>query len=240
MRWQWTIDTDGQPMDVVLDADPETPIELIAETLELPLATIAPGAAEDSAAAEYAPYSGTILPLRNYRPDPVAARGPVPQRSTVRSGDPAIGRAVARRPGDDNDLQLPDPTVSRHHLVVAPDPDGIRITPVENAGPVRVNGEPLEAEGRLVEADDLIEVGASVLSVGGFASAPADVWRDGSGDLAFNRPSRIPPGHCRKSRAVARARARRPKRMPRCRGRWPLVRSCSAGPWPPSPSSRPC
>lgn len=223
MRWQWTIDTDGQPVDVVLDADPDTPVELIAQSLDLPLATIAPGAAEDSAAAEYAPYSGSILPLRNYRPDPVAVA--VRFRSGPLSGQvvPLVGDRLSIGRDADNDLQLIDPTVSRRHLVLTPGGTGIRIAPAENAGPIRVNGELVEADGMLVEPDDLIEVGASVLSVGGFDTAPADVWRDSSGDLAFNRPSRIRP-------ASVGNRVNLPGPRPEAQENAPLPWAMAAGP----------
>lgn len=223
MRWQWTIDADGLPTDVVLDADPDTPIALIAEALDLPLATIAPGAAEDSSAAEYAPYSGTVLPLRNYQPDPVGTAvrfrsGPLSGQIVPLSGDRlTVGRA------EDNDLQLSDPTVSRHHLVLTPEGDGVRVTPIENASTIRVNGEPVPPEGSVVEADDLIEVGASVLSIGGFTSAPADVWRDGSGDLAFNRPSRIRP-------ATMGNRIALPGPRPEAQESTPLPWAMAAGP----------
>ncbi|HEX2904975.1 MAG TPA: FtsK/SpoIIIE domain-containing protein [Jatrophihabitans sp.] len=223
MRWQWTIDTDGQPVDVVLDADPETPIELIAEALELPLATIAPGAGADAAAAEHAPHSGTVLPLRNYRPEPAAVAvrfrsGPLSGQIVPLSGDRlSIGRA------EDNDLQLTDPSVSRHHLLLTPDGDGVRVAPVEGAGPVRVNGELVDVEGIVVGGDDLIEAGASVLSVGGFVTAPADLWRDGSGDLAFNRPSRIRP-------ATVGNRVALPGPRPEPQENTPLPWAMAAGP----------
>jgi S-DNA-T family DNA segregation ATPase FtsK/SpoIIIE len=193
MRWQWTIDSGGLPSDVVLDADPDTPIELVAEALGLPLATIAPGAAEDSAAAAAAPFSGTVLPLRNWHPEPaqVAVRfrsGPLAGQIVPMPGDRlSIGRA------EDNDLQLPDPSVSRQHAVITRSADQLSILPAENAAAIRVNGVVIGAEGVGVTAEDLIELGASVLSVGDFVHAPADVWRDAAGDLAFNRPSRIQP-----------------------------------------------
>lgn len=223
MRWQWTVDADGRPTDVVLDADPDTPIELVAEALELPLATIAPGAAPDSASAEYAPFSGTMLPLRNYRPDPAPIA--VRFRSGPLSGSvvPLVGDRLSIGRAEDNDLQLTDPSVSRHQLVLTPEDDGIRVTPAHNAAPTRVNGELLDPAGTVVDPDDLIELGASVLSVGGFPSAPADVWRDASGDLAFNRPSRIRP-------ASAGNRVLLPGPRPEQQENTPLPWAMAAGP----------
>jgi len=190
MRWQWTVDVDGQPVDLVLAADPDTPIGAVADALELPLATIAPGAVAEAAAGELAPASGLVLPLRNWRPDPapVAVRfrgGPLAGAVVPMPGDRlTIGRA------DDNDLPLPDPAVSRQHAVLRRDGDRLLL---EATGATRVNGEPVGAEPVPLDEQDLVEIGASVLSVGGFEHAPADVWRDGAGDLAFNRPSRIRP-----------------------------------------------
>jgi len=194
MRWQWTVDDGhGLAADVVLDADPDTPMQLIAEALELPLATLAPGASEDSAAAEHVPYSGSVLPLRHYRPDPVPVA--VRFRSGPLAGQvvPLLADTVTIGRADDRDLQLTDPSVSRNQATLTAEAGSIRLTPAPDSNPVRVNGTPVEAGGILLDPDDLIEIGASVLSVGGFSSAPADTWRDGTGDLAFNRPSRIRP-----------------------------------------------
>lgn len=195
MRWQWTIDDGERLQDVVLDADPDTAIGLIAESLELPLATLAPGAEPDSAAAERAPYAGAILPQRNWNPDhpAIALRfrgGPLAGQLVPLSGQSCtIGRA------ERNDVQLPDPAVSRHHARLTIDGEQLSISAIDDAAPIRVNGRLIGAEPVVLRPDDLLELGASVLSAGPFASAPADIWRDGSGDLAFNRPSRIQPAN---------------------------------------------
>ena len=194
MRWQWTVDDGDRLQNVVLDADPDTAIGLIAEALELPLATLAPGAAPDAAAAEHAPWSGTILPLRNWNPElpSIAVRfrsGPLAGQVVPLSGDTfTIGRA------EHNDVQVPDPAVSREQATIELGDDGtITLTLAESGSPVRVNGLLLTATGTVLAPDDLVELGSSVLSIGTFSHAAADVWRDASGELAFNRPSRIQP-----------------------------------------------
>ena len=146
MRWYWTIDDADGFRNVILDADPDTAIELIAQALQLPLATVAPGAPADAAAADWAPVSGSILPLRNWHPDrpDVALRirsGPLAGQIVALSGSSfTIGRA------EGSDVHLPDPAVSREHGRLHLDDAVITLRPSETAAPTRVNGELVAGE----------------------------------------------------------------------------------------------
>ncbi|MGI8665246.1 MAG: FtsK/SpoIIIE domain-containing protein [Jatrophihabitans sp.] len=227
MRWLWTLDDGERQQDVVLQADPDTSIGLIAEALELPLPTVAPGADAESSAAEWAPWSGTILPLRNWNPElaPISARfraGPLAGQilalpELVPGRDCSIGRAAHC------DLHLPDPAVSRAQASLRIEDQAIWLTPAEQSAPIRVNGVPVAAEGIGLGVEDLIEIGASVLSIGPFSSTAADLWRDGSGDRAFNRPSRIQP-------ATPGNRVQLPGPRPEAQDRTPLPWAMAAVP----------
>jgi S-DNA-T family DNA segregation ATPase FtsK/SpoIIIE len=194
MRWQWTID-DGvrSPYEVVVEAEPDVSIEVPAASIGLAPHSISAIASDEAAVAASAPVSGQVLPLRRlpvrvgglslrFRAGPLSGQSVPLARSSAR-----LGR------GSDNDVVIADPSVSHTHLQVTMDGDDIRIAPADGARPVRVNGRALETSGRVIGASDLIEFGSSVVSIGVLDLPQADVTRESSGGLAFNRPSRIRP-----------------------------------------------
>lgn len=78
------------------------------------------------------------------------------------------------------DLIVPDPAVSRYHLIVhvafesAGNPR-VSVQRVVDAKPARINGVEIEPTIEVsVAVDDLIEFGSSVCSIGALARADAD------------------------------------------------------------------
>jgi DNA segregation ATPase FtsK/SpoIIIE, S-DNA-T family len=196
VRWMWTIEDGDRIQDVVLDADPDVSMESVAEALELGLPSIAPGAATEAAAADLAPLSGTTLPLRNWDPalPSIAVRfrsGPLAGQVIPLSGTSGASFSIGR--AEHSDIHLPDPAVSRENGSLGVDGTQILLSVIEGASPVRVNGRIVLVGDAVLDPEDLVEIGASVVSIGSFETVGADVWRDASGELAFNRPSRIRP-----------------------------------------------
>jgi S-DNA-T family DNA segregation ATPase FtsK/SpoIIIE len=190
MRWYWTI-ADGFHRDVVVEADGDVAITELARAVGLDLAAVAPGVAGDAAAADVAPLSGATLPAASSWTAPAPAlalvvrSGPLAgARAAVRLATTTIGRA------DDNEIVLADPAVSRHHAELRVQGGDVLIAPLPKARPVLVNGVAITETTRL-DPDDIVEIGASAMSVVPAATERADVRREGGGDLAFNRPTRI-------------------------------------------------
>jgi Nif-specific regulatory protein len=92
-------------------------------------------------------------PTPDERPVPpslVALTGPLQGRAFELSGDLAIGRHPS------SDLQIPDPSVSRHHCVVRRTEDGAwRVTDLESRRGTFVNGQPVR-ERTLAHGDFLV------------------------------------------------------------------------------------
>lgn len=82
------------------------------------------------------------------------------QRFVVGEGGIRLGRSSS------NDIHIPDEELSRNHCLFEPvGEDGIRVTDLASANGTLVNGAALGAEPADLRLGDLIEVGASVISV---------------------------------------------------------------------------
>ncbi len=191
MRWYWTVDDGvGPAADVVVDAEPELPVGVLARALELPLAGFAPRAGEDAAVCDAAPESGLTLP--HYQLPTTTGQLAVRFRGGPLGGQVVpLARAVTTLGrAEDNDVVVPDPGVSRYQLRIDATGEQVVLDPALDARPVLVNGTPIHLP-TPIEAGDLVELGAGVVSVGEAGHVPGDIRRGPAGDLAFNRPSRI-------------------------------------------------
>ncbi len=106
---------------------------------------------EFNGAPETAHLSGSTRLLS--RPLPAVAT----DRARLRDGVLTIGR------GEDNDLVVPDPSVSRHHAVVNSDAEGLKLTDLRSTNGTRVNGQ-IVRSARLSPGDQ-IGVGPHVVVI---------------------------------------------------------------------------
>ena len=89
------------------------------------------------------------------------------RRFEVKDGGVRLGRSSS------NDIHLPDEELSRNHCLFEPvGEDGIRVTDLASANGTLVNGEALGTDPVELRLGDVIEVGASVISVVGDQPLP--------------------------------------------------------------------
>jgi len=177
----------------------------------------------DRRLGDVAPLTGARLlrgrPLSAAAADPAAPAlqfrsGPFAGTEVPLSRGLAAGTRYTLGREDGNDIVITDPSVAARHADLVVDADlAVRLAPAAGGIRLHLNGELVPAEGIVVTGGDSIEVGASVIGLsagsvnggpaepagsaaaapGSAATARADLARDGQGQLAFNRPSRIRP-----------------------------------------------
>ncbi len=97
--------------------------------------------------------------MASYRIE-ITSPGRPPISKTLQPGITTIGRSA------DNGIVLDDPLVSRRHLEVDAGNTEVRVRDVGSANGTKINGTPLPPnEWRIVQRDDSIELGTSVISV---------------------------------------------------------------------------
>jgi len=114
----------------------------------------------------------------------IMATGPAGESRTIpldKTSSIRIGRA------GDNDLTLPDQTVSRYHAIIEPGPEGFFIRGTNPANPVIVNGR--SAEKTKLFSGDRINLGQSTLLF--FSDRDPDIRR-APGPAATKPASRLP------------------------------------------------
>ncbi|MDQ2836243.1 MAG: FtsK/SpoIIIE domain-containing protein [Actinomycetota bacterium] len=205
--------------DLIVEADAEAPLAALAESLEVEVADLLPRAGiptalrilddGDRPMGAAAPLSGAAIVRGRPMTEPTA--GPEQASITFRSG-PLAGSTVPLERGltagvcyligraDDCDLRIGDPTLAAHHARLSVGADlRVTVSPVDEQARVHLDGTLVTSDGLPVPVGGSIELGASVIGVqpgsesGHEVAAKADLVRDGQGQLAYNRPSRIRP-----------------------------------------------
>jgi len=194
----------GARTDVLLDADPATPLRMVEQVLAphlpAPGRLLLAGAPLDAdlALGDSGLRDGVRLGVGTALPCPPAARPGTPQLHVV--GGPDAGRILALPAGRTvlgrgavADLRLDDEELSRRHLAVCV---GTPCT-VEDLG--STNGTWLEGEALQpgvpvpLTSESLLVAGRSRLALRYAAAPDAVLEPDGIGGLAYNRPPRVAP-----------------------------------------------
>ena len=77
------------------------------------------------------------------------------QREFLPEGDVIVGRT------EENNIMIDEPSVSRRHASISPEPAGYRIRDLGSTNGTRVNGKKLDAEGYLLKNCDRIALGGN-------------------------------------------------------------------------------
>ncbi|MBO0886579.1 MAG: FHA domain-containing protein, partial [Acidimicrobiales bacterium] len=114
-------------------------------------------------------------------------------------GGPDAGTILALGPGEHVlgrsggcDLRLSDTEISRRHASLTVSGDEVRLADLGSRNGTFVNGQRLDAPGRL-EPGQLLEAGTSVLELGAGSPPDAVVAPAGGGRLEVRRPPRLLP-----------------------------------------------
>jgi S-DNA-T family DNA segregation ATPase FtsK/SpoIIIE len=102
-------------------------------------------------------------------------------------GEHGIGRAL------EADLRIEDPDVSRLHAVLSLGPGGITVADLDSTNGTVVGGLAASRTGVPMGVGDVLQVGASRLTLVAPQLARAACHADGEGRLQLNRPPRLPP-----------------------------------------------
>jgi len=100
------------------------------------------------------------------------------------------GRQLIGR-GQNADLRLDDPDVSRRHAELCVDLRGATVRDLQSTNGTWLNGIEIGAEPHQVQLGALLRVGSSLLSVVAASEPPAAVTPDDSGNVLVHRPPRI-------------------------------------------------
>jgi len=195
----------GPARSFLLDVTDDTSVAEVAESLGVDPSLVAPTVHPETALVDAPVLNGQTLP-----PQEAPALHPGQPRLEV-VGGPFAGEVVplaAGTPlrigsGDGVDLRIADPWLADHHVTLTLDPVdetggarrgplAARLSVVEGAAAVAVNGEPLTGDGRVVPAD-VVQLGSSVVRIGLAPWSDADTAPDEVGMRGFNRTSRISP-----------------------------------------------
>ena len=194
----------GATTEVLLDADPATPLRIVEQVLAphlpAPGRLLLAGAPLDAdlALGDSGLRDGVRLGVGTPLPCPPAARPGTPQLHVVGGPDAGCilplsdGRTVLGR-GAVADLRLDDKGLSRRHLAVS----GGNPCSVEDLGSTNgtwLDGEALEAGVPApLTSESLLVAGRSRLALRYAAAPDAVLEPDGIGGLAYNRPPRVAP-----------------------------------------------
>jgi len=194
----------GATTDVLLDADPATPLRIVEQVLAphlpAPGRLLLAGAPLDAdlALGDSGLRDGVRLGVGTPLPCPPAARPGTPQLHVVGGPDAgrilplSAGRTVLGR-GGVADLRLDDDELSRRHLAVS----GGNPCSVEDLGSTNgtwLEGEALEPGVPVpLTSEALLVAGRSRLALRYAAAPDAALEPDGNGGLAYNRPPRVAP-----------------------------------------------
>ena len=234
MRLTLAVDAGGdRRIDVTIEADAGARIGDVAAAIaaEVGLAGASPralyserlGAALDPASAlgqatlrqgdRVALRTGKSAPKRAVdlgSPELVVAGGPFAgRRYQLEPGTYVIGR------GESASVRLDDPLVSQEHALVEVGDHGFAIRDAGSRNGVYIDDRRVEAH--VVEPDELVRIGRSLLRFERIAERTRDMGRSERGVLRFNRPPRVP-----KPRAPVTLTAPKPPDQPQ-RSRLPIA-----------------
>lgn len=143
---------------------------------------------------------GSVLVLGDEDEDDRASRSPAasPLRLSSTTGpdagrtlDLAPGRHVVGR-GEKASLRIADNTLSREHLVVSVDRDGVLVQELDATNGTLVDDESVPAAGRRARTGSRIRAGSTTFAIEAHRSRPSR-WRPGGeGTIAVNPTPRLP------------------------------------------------
>jgi DNA segregation ATPase FtsK/SpoIIIE, S-DNA-T family len=99
------------------------------------------------------------------------------------------GRHVVGR-GEESDVTLEDPNLSRRHVCLWVDAHSVEIQDLGSTNGTLLDGEPLDGARRVVPLPGTVSIGATRLEVAAIAEPPAAVTADTTGVLLVHRPPR--------------------------------------------------
>jgi S-DNA-T family DNA segregation ATPase FtsK/SpoIIIE len=108
------------------------------------------------------------------------------RRFALRTGDLTLGRGAA------SEVRLDDPAISRTHLRLRVDAEGVTVTPAGSGGATYLEGRPV-ISGRRLGPGDVLELGHCLLAVRRAAGARGGPAPPPGGRVPFNRPPSGPP-----------------------------------------------
>lgn len=207
MRLQLTLHepATGRLDDVVVDADPDTPIDEVAEAIATvgrghlfvrgrPLVPHTAPDGEVLTLARSGLRDGDILSLGQPEPPPIERHAPL-ELAVI--GGPLAGLRWPLPPGEwvigrdeTATLRLPDASLSRHHASLRINQAGGTLVDLNSTNGTFVNGNAI-TEPMPITPETVFEVGASLLRVRPPVPADADLHIDEDGTVAYNRPARI-------------------------------------------------
>ena len=189
-------------VDLVIDAQPETPTSQLLETLGVEPdcsvfvrggrlrtdGSLAESGLLDGDELGFAWASGTIEPYESSPLEIAVVDGP-DAGCTYPWSKPSL--TVGR--SSDCDIRLNDAMASGRHAVFSRANDQLFITDTGSSNGIRIEGVEVASGETLITPEASIEIGSSVLSVRAGLIADADLQPDGELGLRFNRPARLRP-----------------------------------------------